>query len=187
MRLLIASTTRSGSVELPLAISATEIFNGTIENAADLRRKLFDITPNNEEFKNGFETARVSKAQLARYHLRSLEMAAKGESQPWFIPIDDRSIINLEHVLPKKPEGNWPQFSEDEVGLFANRLGNQVLLRARDNSELRSVGFADKKQIYANSPYVLTSQIAELNDWNVPAVVTRQKKLADLAVQAWPI
>jgi hypothetical protein len=75
-----------------------------------------------------FVNTRVSKAQLARYYLRSLEMAAKGEAEPWFMPTADRAIINLEHVLPKKPEENWPQFTSDEVALYTNRLGNQAFV-----------------------------------------------------------
>ena len=187
VRLLIASSTRSGSVELPLASAANKVFTDNIETAADLKSRLSDIIPTNEEFVSAFETARVSKAQLARYYLRSLEMAAKGESEPWFMPTLDQSVINLEHVLPKKPEGNWTQFTDDEAAMYINRLGNQALLRASDNSDLRSATFADKKRVYAESPYVLTSQIAESNDWSGAAVAARQKTLADLALVAWPI
>ena len=57
-----------------------------------------------------------------RRALRSLEMAAKEEPEPWFLPTNDKTIINLEHVLPKKPEGNWPSFTLDEVDLYVNRL-----------------------------------------------------------------
>jgi hypothetical protein len=187
VRLLIASSTRSGSVELPIAGAANEVFTNKIETANALRKRLADITPVDDEFKMAFETARVSKAQLARYYLRSLEMAAKGESEPWFMPTDDRSVINLEHVLPKKPDGNWPQFNDDEVALYTNRIGNQALLRASDNSELKSTAFSDKKKIYRQSPYVLTSQIAGLADWTVTTISQRQKTLADLALKAWPV
>lgn len=186
-RLLIASSTRSGSVELPLAGTANDVYTGKIETNGDLRKRLNGITPSNEEFKSAFETARVSKAQLARYYLRSLEMAAKGEAEPWFMPTQDRSIINLEHVLPKKPEDNWPQFTDDEAAMYTNRLGNQALMRASDNSDLKSAKFSKKKGAYTESPYVLTSQIAELDDWSAAAVATRQKTLADLALVAWPI
>ena len=187
VRLLIASSTRSGSVELPLAASANEIFIDKIESTDQLKKRLEGVTPSDEEFRAGFEAARVSKAALARYYLRSLEMAVKGEPQPWFMPTADRSIINLEHVLPKKPEGKWPQFTDDEVNLYVNRLGNQALLRASDNSDLRSVGFPEKKRVYADSPYVLTSQIAELEDWSPAMVSRRQKALADVALKAWPV
>jgi hypothetical protein len=103
------------------------------------------------------------------------------------MPTDDRSVINLEHVLPKKPDGNWPQFTDDEVALYTNRIGNQALLRASDNSELKSTAFSDKKKIYGQSPYVLTSQIAGLGDWTGAAISQRQKALAELALKAWPV
>jgi uncharacterized protein DUF1524 len=89
-------------------------------------------------------------------------------------------------VLPKKPSGNWPAFSDDEASLHLTRLGNQVLLRASDNSTLQSIGFNGKKQIYAASPYILTSQIATLGDWTPATIADRQKALSLLAVKAWP-
>lgn len=187
VRLLIASSTRSGSVELPLAGAANEIFAEKIVTTSDLKTRLTDITPTDDEFKAAFEVAKVSKAQLARYYLRSLEMAAKEEAEPWFMPTQDRSIINLEHVLPKKSEGNWPQFTDDVAGMYVNRLGNQVLMRASDNSDLRSATFSEKRDVYTQSPYLLTSQIAELDDWSPEAVSTRQDTLAVFALHAWPV
>ncbi len=186
VRLIIAGNTRSGSVEMPLAAAAAEIYAGQIDTAGALKARLHDITPTDDAFRSEFEAARVSKAQLARYYLRSLEMAAKDESEPWFMPVDDRSVINLEHVLPKKPEGNWPNFNEEQVDMYVNRLGNQALMRASDNSDIRSAGFEDKKKIYGPSPYLLTSQIAELALWDVAAIQERQKVLATLALKAWP-
>jgi hypothetical protein len=187
VRLLIASSTRSGSVEVPLATSAQAVFGGSISSADELKAKLADITPSDAEFKTEFETTRVSASRLARYYLRSLEMAAKGEREPWFIPNDERAVINLEHVLPKKPLGNWPQFTAEEAPVWVNRLGNQALMRASDNSELQSGDFLTKKEIYKDSPYVLTSQIAELIDWGAEAIAARQVALAKLAVETWPI
>lgn len=187
IRLLIASTTRSGSVETPLANAASDVFNERIETAEHLRAELLVIAPNDEAFRSSFEQARVTKAQLARYYLRSLEMAVNDEPEPWFIPMSDRSIINLEHVLPKKPEENWPQFTQDEVGLYTNRLGNQALLRASENSDLKSATFLEKKAIYSQSPYVLTHQIAAYEDWTPASVADRQNQLSKLAIKAWPI
>ena len=187
VRLLIASSTRSGSVELPLAASANAVFEGDIETADDLKTRLNDIIPTNDEFKTAFETARVSKAQLARYYLRSLEMAAKEEAEPWFMPTQDRSIINLEHILPKKPEDNWPQFDDAEKAMYTNRLGNQMLMRASENSDLKSADFPTKKTAYAKSPYSLTSQVSGLDDWTTATILDRQRALAELAVVAWPL
>lgn len=187
VRLVIGGGTRSGSVEVPVATAANEVFIGKIATALDLKKRLSDITPSNEEFKEAVTNCRVSVARFARYYLRSMEMAAKGEAEPWFVPTDDRAVINLEHVLPKKPGDNWPQFTAEEADHWLTRLGNQVLMRASDNSDLRSAAFAEKKKVFANSPYVLTSHVASFANWTPQAIAERQLKLGELAVKTWPV
>jgi len=186
VRLLIAATIRSGSVETPLSAAAKDIFDDKITTAAQLKEQLKAMVPSNSQFTEAFERARVSSAKHGRYYLRSLESAAKDETEPWFIPQDDRAIINLEHVLPQKPEGNWPAFTEDDINQYSKRLGNLVLLNASANSTAKSASFRDKRKMYANSPYVLTSQVAEAEEWSPTSIVERQKSLARLAVKAWP-
>lgn len=68
VRLLIGSSTRSGSVEQPLASSAYEVFNGTIKDANTVKKRLAGIMPSDELFRQAFEIATVSKASLARYY-----------------------------------------------------------------------------------------------------------------------
>ena len=46
--------------------------------ATDLAQALADVTPGDERFQSAFKTARVSNSRLARYYLRSLELAAQG-------------------------------------------------------------------------------------------------------------
>lgn len=187
VRLQIASNTRSGAVEVPLANAATHIFGGSIATAAALRAELADVTPTDARFKAAFEFARVSNARQARYYLRSLQMAADAEEEPWFIPQTDRDVINLEHVLPRDPEGNWPQFTDDEVRQNSTRLGNLALMRASDNSVLKSAPFEEKKAILVDAPYSLTAQIGERSDWTPAAIQERQETLAELALRAWPV
>jgi len=186
VRLLIAATVRSGSVETPLSAAAKDIFDGKISTASQLKDQLKALTPSDAQFQEAFERARVSTAKFGRYYLRSLESAAKSEGEPWFIPQDDRSIINLEHVLPLRPEDNWGHVTDEDVGQYSKRLGNLVLLRASDNSDLKSASFEEKREVYERSPYVLTNQVSELAEWNVEAIVQRQKALAELAVKTWP-
>ena len=187
VRLIVASSTRSGSVEEPLAAAAHHVHDGSITDTAGIRAALNSITPTDAVFRDAFHTARVSNARLARYYLRSLEMTAQDVAEPWFIPQEDRAIINLEHVLPKKPEGNWPTFTDDEAARYPNRIGNLALLTATTNSDLKSLPFSEKKPIYASAPYVLTSQIADVDDWTPEAIETRQDVLAGLAVRTWPV
>jgi len=187
VRLMIANRNRTGSVEEGLADAAHKIFSEVIGGARELIAHLKPLTPTDGQFKAQFAIATETKTKLCRYYLRSLEMAAKGESKPWHIPNNDRSVINLEHILPEKPEGNWPLFSDDEVKLYKNRIGNLALLRASENSGLKNISFADKKVIYGKCPYVLTSQVAQAVNWTTIGITERQVVLSSLALKAWPI
>jgi hypothetical protein len=186
VRLMIATTVRSGSVEVPLTNAARDVFTEQVKSLDELKAKLKGLTPSDQEFLEAFKGMRVSNARLARYYLRSLEMAAKQEPEPWFEPKGDSAVINLEHVLPLKTESNWPYITEDDIKLYARRLGNLVLMRASDNSNARSSGFDDKRPLYAASPYLLTSQVAEAKSWTPSDILTRQTRLADLALATWP-
>ena len=187
VRLMIAGSTRTGSVEEGIAEAAHQIFTNALTTASALKRKLVHLTPSDGTFSAAFETATVSNRKLARYYLRSMELTAKGEREPWHIPNDDRSEINLEHVLPEKPEGHWPKFSDDEVRLYRKRIGNLCLMRASDNSTAKSANFSTKVAIYADSPYELTKQIATVSDWTVVEITDRQRTLAGIAVRTWTI
>jgi hypothetical protein len=187
VRLMISGSTRTGSVEEGVAAVAHKIYTGQIVSAADLISELKSITPSDTQFRSVFENATVSNRKLGRYYLRALEMTAKDESEPWHIPNDDQSIINLEHILPERPMGSWPQFSDDEVKIYRNRVGNLALLRASENSGLQSDDFGAKRQIYAACPYLLTSQVATELQWTSGEIIARQKTLASLALKAWPI
>jgi hypothetical protein len=187
VRFIITSNTSRGSIDEVMGEAANLVFTGEIATAAGIRKQVNDVLPVDEEFRKAFETATVSKAQFARYYLRSLEMAAKRESTPWFIPNDDKQVINLEHVLPQAPERNWPDFDEEEVRIYSRRIGNMALLLAKTNSDLRSSDFKAKRAVYKGSPYELTRMIAQNTVWTKNEVSSRQKTLADLALKAWPL
>jgi hypothetical protein len=190
-RLMIAggakSVGRSGAVEEALAAAAHAVTEGTITTTVALLKALDEIVPKDAQFAEAFATATVSKADLARYYLRSLEMTAKGEPDPYFLPNDDVRAINLEHVLPQKPEGNWPQFSPEQVDAFNRRLGNMALMQAKTNSDFKSAPFAEKKATYAASPYELTRQLAGAADWTTAEITRRQRTMADMALATWPL
>ena len=189
VRFIIAANTRTGgSVELPVTRAATDVHSGKISSADDLVSALSGAVPTDEEFEAEFAVASVSKASLARYYLRAMEDTASGNaSTPFFVVNDDTDAINLEHVLPKHPEEHWPDFDHDQVRLYSRRLGNQCLLDATANSNLRNAPFRQKREIYASTPYELTRQISNIEDWGPDEIGERQKTLAEWAVRTWPI
>ena len=62
-----------------------------------------------------------------------------------------------------------------------------ALMRASDNNTVGSAAFEEKKAFYAQSPYALTSEIADYLQWTVQAIAERQKHSAQVALQAWPV
>ena len=189
VRFLFAGITRSGSVEEGLAAAATAVYKGCLADTDGLRTELLSIIPNDEKFRQLAEFASAARGKLARYYLRAMESKAEGQSAtPWFVPNSDQEVITLEHVLPEEdPDGQWLQFNEATRKADSRRLGNLVLLRANQNSSLKSVGFDQKRVAYLATPYVLTRQVGMLEDWNHEALGARQKQLADYAIGAWPL
>jgi hypothetical protein len=185
VRLNIASNTRSGAVEVPLAAAAQAVFARTITTATDLINHLAGLTPPDRVFRDEFARARVSNARLARYYLRRLEDVF-GEPDPYKTPVDDTEKFDLEHVLPRKPDGEWG-IDPDEVGVLATRLGNLALVKKSDNGRLRSATFDIKRHVLRQQGFQLTTIIADKERWGADQIEERQARLADLAVRAWPI
>jgi hypothetical protein len=187
VRLIISASTRSGSVEETLAAVSKIVYEGGISTAEELRKAINNLIPTDEQFRQSFEIATVSKSSLARYYLRALERVAKRQPAPWYVPNDDKELITVDHILPEKPQNNWPQFTEEEVETYRKRLGNMALMINKENSDLKSAGFSEKSPFYKNSPYELTSQVATVQNWTVENICERQRGLAKFALQAWPI
>jgi hypothetical protein len=187
VRMLIATSTRSGQVEQTFAEVALNVDKGDYTTAAEIKKHLAKLAPNDKQFKQAFQNATVTSGPYARYYLRTLERVAQKERDPWWVPNEDKEKMTLEHVLPLEPEGNWTQFSSEDVKAFAKRIGNMCLLPKGQNSDLKSSGQKEKFAVYKDAPYELTSQIAGVKVWNVEAIVARQEKLADLALKAWTI
>lgn len=187
VRLIIASSTRSASVEVPLSTAAKDVYDGKFTTAAEVRKALKDITPSDPVFRIEFARARVSNPKFARYYLRSLEQKAAGDTSPWLLPESDPEKITLEHVLPRVPDESWVGFDDDQLAEYIRRLGNMVLLTRQQNSDLKSGDFDSKRVVFLGAPYVLTDQVGRLTQWTTKEIDERQATLADLAVETWPI
>jgi hypothetical protein len=96
-------------------------------------------------------------------------------------------VINLEHIMPENPESQWPGVPTDELDENYSRLGNQVLLKMSENSDLGNKAFPAKKAVLAKSKYALTSMVKTQAVWREKQVLERQARLAELAVRTWPL
>lgn len=187
VRFLVHGGLGGGVLEDNYCQRAKSIHEGVITTSKQLAVAMANVVPTDGAFETAFATATVSQAYLARYYLRVLENEENGEEDPELVPNANEEEINLEHVLPLKPEGNWPQFDDETARTFQRRLGNLVLLQHKVNSAMRSDSFAKKRPVLSASSYKLTSEVGRLSTWDKNAIAKRQAKLARLAVSAWPI
>jgi hypothetical protein len=184
VRLLVVGGLGGGVMERHYSQLGRDIRGGQLKSAAEIMDRAREFVPNDREFQDAFALARVSKVTLARYYLRSLEDASSPERAAELVPT---TTLTLEHVLPDRPLGNWPQFSDEDAAAFRNRIGNLVLLAEKMNSKLRSAPFTEKRPVYAASNLLLTRQVADFEDWTRAAIDARQGNLAELAVRVWPV
>ncbi|QQP88693.2 DUF262 domain-containing protein [Skermanella sp. TT6] len=177
---------RGGMLDLQYSLRAQDVGTKKITKARELREAMKKYVPTDKEFEDAFATARVSREHLARYYLRAMENKIKEDPQPEYVANEDKSQINLEHVLPMNPGPDWG--IDSEVAQSAQKmLGNMVLLQARKNKGIGNSGFSEKKATLAESGYYLTRMVAQYDEWGIDQIRARQAELAKTAVQTWSL
>jgi hypothetical protein len=186
VRFIICGGGRGGDLERNYCDIANAVHVGKIKTVEQIDAAAVGVVPTDAQFQAAFATVRVNVAKLARYFLRTLERAAEGQPNPEWV-VNDETAINLEHIMPSAPSAEWPHVAERDIESHGNRLGNLVLLQADINVAVDRHDFATKKTAYKKSTYLLTSHVAEANDWGIKEIEDRQKTLASYAVKAWKI
>lgn len=187
IRNMIVGSTGGGTLEQSYSKNALEISNKKITKASQLRENLKDLIPSDEIFLNAFSIATVSKEKFARYYLREIENYLSGGMNSEKIVNINPDSVNLEHILPKKPENNYPSFNEEDHKEFLKRIGNLTIMSTKLNNKQKSVKFDTKKTTFENSDIKITKEIAKYSDWNIAAIEKRQSELAENAVKVWTI
>ncbi len=107
----------------------------------------------------------------------------------------DYKTITVEHVLPQTPpDGSkwltWFPTPNDRFQ-WVHRLGNLALLTRKKNSSASNYEFDKKKQSYfaqgGVSPFVLTTQVRDKNEWTPAIVAERQKQLLAILENHWQL
>lgn len=189
VRNLILGKLGGGTLEKAYIENAVKITNGNIKNARELRDALSSLVPSDEEFKEGFKIATVSKAKLARYYLSALENYKRDKDNPELLVNTNPDAVNLEHILPEKDnDNNYPNFTDEEKKSYLKRIGNLTLMKTKENNDFKNSLFDVKKEKFNESELWITKMIADnYNSWNVENIKDRQNKLAYLAIETWSL
>ncbi|MGV0646765.1 DUF262 domain-containing protein [Mycolicibacterium sp. XJ2546] len=187
VRMLCAGNLGGGTSEAAFCDAARDVRAGHVTRTEEiLLTKVSGLVPTDSVFHSSF-TEWKPIGRLARYLLRALELEIRGEPQPELVVNSDVQQVNLEHILPQRATlDDWPQFPPDDRKLHTDRLGNLCLLQKGPNGVIGNKSWSVKRPVLEGSSLRLTSSAAEADEWNAEAIVERQRKMADLAVLAWP-
>lgn len=188
VRNLITGVIGAGTLEKEFSNQAKLINDGKISDARGLKKSIQRLIPTDDQFKNTFKIATVSKTYIARYYLRKLEESYRTTRE--LSPSMNLEKVNLEHILPENPANlrkDWPDFNENIHKTYYRRLGNLTLLDKKMNSDVKSGNFSSKKEIYNQSEIVITKKLCEFNLWTSKEIEKRQKEFAEKAVEIWGI
>lgn len=187
VRFLVAGSGGGGPLDRGYGQLAKEVTEGVVKTSGQIRERVrAGILRTDAEFGQAFSKARITKTNLARYYLRSLELHKQGDKTPELGGvIDDDYTFNVEHVMPQRESSDW-KIPEQTAQQFRKRLGNMVLLSPTENVKLGTKGFKEKRKVYAKSPLLLTQEVGAYSDWGPTQIDEWQEKLAELAVNVWP-
>ena len=106
--------------------------------------------------------------------------------------LDDSTIPNpdsltVEHILPKKPNKDWPFKMRKDTYLkeWVNKIGNITILTEPMNREAQSKRFDIKKSIYSHSTFSVSKDICQFSEWNDGKILERQSSLSEIASKVW--
>jgi hypothetical protein len=193
VRFLIAGGSRSGKTEAAIGEAAHKIRTGEITTTKGVVDAVENAVPNDIKFQEAFSKKTLAATKQARFILAELEAQARGGKPDELLEVvSDTSTVSLEHILPKNPTApGWGHFTADQRGTYCNRLGNLLLMKAKDNGAINDKPFPQKREAYKKSSHlVLTRDVVtrteSASEWTIELIEKRQKYMAELAVQRWP-
>jgi len=182
----ITSSRSSGGISAMYASFAQRLYScKSAQEAGDeineLIGKLRNRVPVFEEFKLGFcslsyTNSNSKQKNLVRYILRKLSIHHEYKTP---VDFDD---LTIEHIHPQAGiDASW---SEPVVG----SLGNLILLDEKNNVNVGTKEFAEKKTLLLDKGYTLPDEVAIAESWTPSTVKAHTERMARTAFDSvWKI
>lgn len=185
VRNLITGSIPGGTLEREFSNQAKKINNGTIKDTKTLLKSAKNLIPTDNQFKEAFSIATVTKNTLAQYYLIEIEKKYSENEEKSVVKNFDN--VNLEHILPQTitEPSEWLNFDEENHKSYYKRIGNLTLLKTKINSDIKSESFDNKKQKYSKSEIKITKSLGNIKNWSPVEIKKRQIKFAEKALQIW--
>ncbi len=155
----------------------------------ELYDKIKKLEPSKDDFIKAFDNFETKTAELAKYILIRINddmMSENGNLQEF----EENEQVNLEHIIPKKPNAEWKKFFENkniDYTTLNHKIGNMTLLLGTWNSRLKNNFFTKKVEEYKESKLPLNEDLKRLTEFGITEVTKRQKMIGMRAEKLWKI
>ncbi|MEN2984396.1 MAG: HNH endonuclease family protein [Dictyoglomaceae bacterium] len=148
-----------------------------------------EISPNSQIFIERFKNLEIKNIKLAKYILCKINEYLLKEAGEKELTININKI-NLEHIIPKKPDLNWKKFLEEKnlnLDELIYRLGNMTILGSEYNKRIKNKFFTEKKSMYQKSNLPLNKELLRYNEFTKEEIEKRQFDMAKIADKIWKV
>jgi hypothetical protein len=100
-----------------------------------------------------------------------------------------RNVLQIEHVLPREWEANWPlgELSEADREAHVDLIGNLTILERKFNSSVSNSAWLVKKDAFNDHAIqLLNSELATFDVWDEMQISNRSATLASRFLRLWP-
>tara|TARA_B100001175_G_scaffold232514_1_gene199017 strand:+ start:321 stop:2063 length:1743 start_codon:yes stop_codon:yes gene_type:complete len=148
------------------------------------RNDLKDLIPVKEYFNEKFDEIKYSNTEKARRIITYILSKYENYLNDVIEKNIDYDNVNIEHILPQKPE-SWG-LSRSEIKGYIHKIGNLTLISKKLNSQMGNIELEKKIPILKKSDLkinkVLTGFINEKNNkWNENLITERSNMLSSIA------
>ena len=185
VRGLVVGGIGGGRTERAFATAAVAIRSGRVSTVEELYDNLRPTIPSDDEFRQSFETATMPRRKIAEYLMKAIETGYhQGVDSP-LVSADVDAQAFLHQVMPAHADpSGWPGFAPEDIGRWVVKIGNYALLdRGR---RPRAPHWTDIRTVLSEQPFGTSESVARFESWNPEAIRTRQRDLAQVAVELWP-
>lgn len=103
----------------------------------------------------------------------------------------ERDRLTIEHVLPRalNPRSGWRTHfpSQRSVKQHAHRLGNLTFLSPEENQQADTLAWTAKRPILAASQFLLSTSLAEADEWTPSRILGRTEELIGALFKDWEL
>jgi hypothetical protein len=184
VRWMVICKKESTELETQVFKIAREITGG-LSVAAAIRR-VAKLNISNKDFKSAFAVASLTKSGHRKHVLQALENHMRQQAgQADEFDLKPSTELSVEHIYPQSPIDGAEMKDHDE---WVDRIGNLSLLARSWNSSIKNGDFLTVKlPRITESIIMLNDFLKKQTKWGQAEITARQKKLAALAPEVWPL